>query len=84
MNKQEQLKSIQQHPTDTGSVEVQVAMLTSEISSLTEHLKQNPKDKSSKRGLLAKVNRRTSFLKYLKEHKVEVYNALIKTLGIRK
>jgi small subunit ribosomal protein S15 len=84
MNRQEQLETIRQHPTDTGSVEVQVTMLTSEISYLTEHLKQNPKDKSSKRGLLAKVNRRTSFLKYLKEHKLEVYNSLIKMLGIRK
>ena len=80
----ETIKKVAQHETDTGSVEVQVATLTQEIACLSQHLKANPKDLSSKRGLLAKVNKRTSFLRYLKERKFDTYRSLIQELGLRK
>ena len=69
---------------DTGSPEVQVAILTSRIKTLTEHFKTHHKDNHSRRGLLAMVNRRRSLLDYLKRKDVERYNALIQKLGLRK
>ncbi len=72
------------HETDTGSVEVQIVALTEDINKLQGHCGLNPKDFSSKRGLLKKVNRRKRFLLYIKKHKTEAYTDLIKELGLRK
>ena len=71
-------------PNDTGSPEVQVAVLTARIQELTEHLKQNPKDHHSRRGLLMMVGQRRGLLEYLKKNDVEAYRSLIARLGIRK
>ncbi len=69
---------------DTGSPEVQVAIITSRINTLTEHFKTHAKDNHSRRGLLMMVNKRRSLLAYLKKKDVERYNALIAKLGLRK
>ncbi len=69
---------------DTGSPEVQVAILTERIRNLTDHFKANHKDNHSRRGLLTMVNKRRSLLAYLKKVDVERYNALIQKLGLRK
>ena len=69
---------------DTGSAEVQVALLTSRINYLTTHLQQKPKDHDSRRGLLKLVGRRRSFLNYLMKKDMERYRDIIKRLGIRK
>ena len=71
-------------PGDTGSPEVQVAILTARIQELTEHLKNNPKDHHSRRGLLKMVGQRRGLLNYLKENDLEGYRTLIEKLGIRK
>jgi small subunit ribosomal protein S15 len=70
--------------SDTGSTEVQVAMLTSRINQLTEHLRSHPKDHYSRRGLLKLVGRRRRFLNYLQRKDLEGYRALIKELGLRR
>ena len=72
------------HPTDTGSPEVQIAILTARIQELTEHLKSNPKDHHSRRGLLQMVGQRRGLLDYLKKNDIERYRSLIERLGIRK
>ncbi|MBQ9534941.1 MAG: 30S ribosomal protein S15 [Clostridia bacterium] len=72
------------HETDTGSPEVQVAILTARINELTEHMKTHPKDKHSQRGLLKMVGRRRNLLAYLQKKDVERYRALIAKLGLRK
>ena len=72
------------HPTDTGSPEVQVAILTARIAEVTEHLKQNPKDNHSRRGLFKMVGQRRSMLNYLQKKDIERYRALIAKLGIRR
>ena len=69
---------------DTGSVEVQVAILTECINRLTEHMKKNPKDFHSNRGLLMMVGKRRNFLEYLKRSDINRYRNLITKLGIRK
>ncbi|MEF9939005.1 MAG: 30S ribosomal protein S15 [Clostridium sp.] len=69
---------------DTGSPEVQIAILTARITELTEHLKANVKDHHSRRGLLKMVGQRRGLLNYLKKTDVEAYRALIEKLGIRK
>ena len=69
---------------DTGSPEVQIALLTTRINHLTEHLKVHKKDHHSRRGLLQMVNRRRSLLDYLKKKDVERYKALIEKLGLRR
>ena len=69
---------------DTGSPEVQVAILSARIAELTEHLKENPKDHHSRRGLLKMVGQRRGLLDYLKKTDIERYRALIEKLGIRK
>ncbi|WP_340587002.1 30S ribosomal protein S15 [Erythrobacter alti] len=69
---------------DTGSPEVQVAILTERIRNLTDHFKANHKDNHSRRGLLKMVNKRRSLLAYLKKTDLERYNALIQKLGLRK
>ena len=71
-------------PGDTGSPEVQIAILTARIQELTEHLKVNPKDHHSRRGLLKMVGQRRGLLGYLKEKDIERYRSLIERLGIRK
>ena len=71
-------------PKDTGSPEVQVAILTQRIRNLTEHFKDHHKDNHSRRGLLMMVNKRRTLLAYLKKKDVERYNALIQKLGLRK
>lgn len=78
------IKDNAREPNDTGSPEVQVAILTQRIRNLTEHFKGNHKDNHSRRGLLAMVNKRRSLLAYLKRIDVERYNALIQKLGLRK
>jgi small subunit ribosomal protein S15 len=70
--------------TDTGSTEVQIALLTHDINDLTEHVKVHKKDHHSRRGLLMKVGKRRRLLNYLKKEDVERYRALIKTLGLRR
>jgi small subunit ribosomal protein S15 len=72
------------HHTDTGSPEVQVAILSQRIAELTEHFKSHKKDHHSRRGLLAMVARRRRLLKYLKASSPERYQALIQKLGIRR
>jgi small subunit ribosomal protein S15 len=74
----------QRHDRDTGSCEVQVAVLTKQIEALTEHLKANKKDHSSRHGLLRKVQNRRNLLDYLKREDVAKYQDLIKKLGIRR
>ena len=78
------IKEFQLHETDTGSPEVQIAILTNKITYLTEHLKQHPKDHHSRRGLLMMVGRRRKLLKYLYNKDINRYRALIKALGLRK
>ena len=82
--KAEVIKSNATKAGDTGSPEVQVAILTSRIVTLTEHFKQHHKDNHSRRGLLMMVNKRRSLLDYLKRKDVDRYNALIQKLGLRK
>ncbi|MCI5732810.1 MAG: 30S ribosomal protein S15 [Tenericutes bacterium] len=72
------------HKGDTGSPEVQIAVLTEEINVLTEHLKEHIHDYHSKRGLLMKVGKRRNLLAYLKKTDVNRYRELIKSLGLRK
>ena len=72
------------NPQDTVSPEVQIAILTERITELTEHLKNNPKDHHSRRGLLMMVGQRRGMLDYLKRKDIEGYRALIEKLGIRK
>ena len=72
------------HDTDTGSPEVQVALLTNRINELTEHLKKHQKDHHSRRGLLMMVGRRRRMLDYLKATDIERYRALIAKLGLRR
>ena len=71
-------------PGDTGSPEVQVALLTARINELTEHLKENQKDHHSRRGLLKMVGSRRRLLAYLKNTDIERYRSLIERLGLRK
>jgi small subunit ribosomal protein S15 len=82
--KQEIIKDNAQGNNDTGSPEVQVAILTERIRNLTEHFKDHHKDNHSRRGLLMMVNKRRNLLAYLKKKDVERYNALIQKLGLRK
>lgn len=71
-------------PGDTGSPEVQIAILTARIQELTDHLKVNPKDHHSRRGLLKMVGQRRGMLAYLKRTDIERYRTLIERLGLRK
>jgi len=82
--KTEVIKQYSVHTMDTGSDEVQVAVLTEKINELTEHLKVHKKDFSSRRGLLMMVGKRASLLKHLEKSSKQKYLTLIKKLGIRK
>lgn len=84
INKQEIVKQYQRAEGDTGSSEVQVALLTARINGLAEHFKQNPKDHHSRRGLLMMVSRRRKLLDYLKRTDIESYRKLIDALNLRK
>ena len=78
------IKKYARDEKDTGSPEVQIAILTEEIKALTEHLKNNEQDKHSKRGLLMKVGKRRSLLNYLLENDVKRYREIVKSLELRK
>ena len=78
------MAEVKLHESDTGSPEVQVALLTHRINSITGHLKEHPKDFSTRRGLLKLIGQRRRLLDYLKKVDIERYRQLIKALGIRK
>jgi small subunit ribosomal protein S15 len=82
--KQEIIKQYQRSANDVGSVEVQVAILTHRIIELTEHMKANKKDHSSRRGLIAMVNNRRKLLNYLQREDHDRYTALISSLKLRR
>ena len=82
--KQNIIASARVHDTDTGSPEVQVALLTARINHLTEHLKANKNDHHSRRGLLKMVGRRRNLLAYLQKKDIERYRAIVAKLGLRK
>lgn len=87
LTKDEKEKTIEEfkvHKTDTGSAEVQIALLSEEISRLLAHLKVNPKDTHSKRGLLKMVIKRKRLLKYLEKNNKRKYNSIIKKIGLKK
>jgi small subunit ribosomal protein S15 len=87
MTKELKQKIIAEHATgenDTGSAEVQIALLTERIKQLTEHIKTHKKDFASRRGLLKLVGQRRRFLDYVSSQDVERYRTIIKTLGLRK
>jgi small subunit ribosomal protein S15 len=84
VRKQDTIKKFQQHHGDTGSPEVQVALLSDRIGHLTEHLKSNHKDHHSRRGLLRMVGQRRALLDYLKRSDLDRYKKLIDTLGLRR
>lgn len=78
------IEKFKTHATDTGSPEVQIAVLTQRINELNEHLQTHKKDHHSRRGLLKMVGKRRSLLKYLKDNNLEKYRTLIAELGLRK
>ena len=82
--KEKIIKKYKLHKADTGSPEVQVALLSEEIKGVLLHLKQHPKDVHSKRGLLKMVYKRRSLLDYLKKESVRRYNSIIKKVGLKK
>ncbi len=84
LEKENIIKEYATHEGDTGSPEVQIAILTREIQVLTEHLKTNIHDFHSKRGLLMKVGKRRNLLEYLKQTDINRYRTLIQRLGLRK
>ena len=79
-----QTYSLKKDAADSGSAESQIALFTKRITHLTEHLKQNKKDSSTRRGLMKLVGKRRKFLKYLQKKDINRYRAIIKELGIRK
>src|SRR3990167_3519717 len=81
--KQKLIKKFQTHAEDTGSSEVQIAILSAEMDELAEHLKKNPKDHSSRRGLLKKVGERRRLLRYLKKEDLKSHENLIKKLKLK-
>lgn len=82
--KQEVIQANALHEGDTGSPEVQIALLTQRINHLNEHLKLNKKDHHSRRGLLKMVGQRRGLLNYLKDKDIERYRAIVASLGLRK
>ncbi len=82
--KQAIIEAYATHPGDTGSPEVQIAVLTSKITTLTEHLKKNKNDHHSRRGMLKMVGHRRNLLGYLQKVDIERYRSIIERLGIRK
>lgn len=84
INKQEVIQKFARNEKDTGSSEVQVALLTERINHLTQHLKEHPKDHHSRRGLLKMVGQRKGLLNYIKQKDIVKYRELIAELGLRK
>lgn len=82
--KQQIIKEYAVHEGDTGSPEVQIAILTQRINELTAHLKLNPKDNHSRRGLLMMVGKRRKYLNYLQKIDIERYRSIVARLGLRK
>ena len=82
--KREIIEKFKTHPNDTGSPEVQIALLTARIEYLTEHFKRHKKDHGSRRGLLKLVGQRRSLLDYLKRKDLDRYHRLIEELGLRR
>ena len=82
--KEEVIDDFETHEGDTGSPEVQIALLTRRINDLTEHLKTHRKDHSSRRGLLKMVGTRSALLKYVRNQDVKRYRGIISRLGLRK
>jgi len=82
--REDTIHSFQVHPTDTGSPEVQIALLTDRIQHLTEHFKSHPKDHASRLGLLKLVGQRRRLLNYLRRKNIGRYRELIQRLGLRK
>jgi small subunit ribosomal protein S15 len=82
--KTEVIKTHAKHDGDTGSPEVQIALLTARINDLTEHFKAHPKDFAGRRGLLKLVGRRRNLLNYLRNNDVERYRLIVQALGLRK
>ena len=82
--KNQLIQDYRQHATDTGSSEVQIAVLTNRITYLTEHFRHHPKDHHSRRGLLLMVSRRRKLLDYLRRGQEDKYREIIQKLGIRK
>ena len=78
------IKEYERTPGDTGSPEVQIAILTARIQELTEHLKENKKDHHSRRGMYMMIGQRRGLLDYLKKKDIERYRSLIERLGLRK
>jgi len=78
------ITKFKQHDTDSGSAEVQIALLTEEIKRLLSHLKEHPKDFHSKRGLLKMVTKRRRLLTYLKNENLKRYNGIAKKIGLKK
>ena len=83
-SKQTTIAAHQQHGTDTGSPDVQIALLTDRINQLTEHLKTHPKDHHSRRGLLMMVGRRRRMLDYVRKNDIEKYRKLLESLDLRR
>ena len=81
--KQKLIDSHQLHPTDTGSIEIQVAMLSERITKLSDHLQKNNQDYASRQGLLKMIGKRKRMLSYIKNKDVNKYANLIKKIGIR-
>ena len=82
--KQEIITTYATHEGDTGSPEVQIAILSKRISDLTEHLKNNPKDHHSRRGMFKMIGNRRNLLNYLQKKDIERYRAIVEKLGLRK
>lgn len=84
INKKERIEEFRKHETDTGSVEVQIALITDRITYLTEHFKTHAKDFGSKKGLLDLVGQRRRYLKYIERRDKNKYKELVERLGLRK
>ena len=82
--KEKIIKEYQTHKEDTGSAEVQIAVTTTRIKELSTHLKRHPKDKHSRRGLLAMVNKRRKLLNYLSKDSPKSYKNIVKKLGLKR
>ena len=82
--KQQIIETYATHEGDTGSPEVQIALLTRRINDLTEHLKANPKDHHSRRGMFKMIGNRRNLLNYLQKKDIERYRAIVEKLGLRK
>ncbi len=82
--KKNAMKGLQRHQNDTGSAEVQIAILTRKIDALVKHLKKNSKDKHSRKGLLGMITRRRKLLAYLKNNNEKLYKSVLKKTGLKK